>query len=138
MDNGNISINNINTDDNNNKKKELKIIIKASVGLFHLFGEEFIKNNKDKCEIIINGKNGFELVSFWGVSKESKDYIEEIIKNNDGIVEIILRETKTIRNMDDMLLHNYCGFISINFEKWDVSNIILKVYQIGILQMLPI
>ena len=122
IDNDNISNNNINTYNNIQKQNEVKIIIEPS-GLFQPFGTVFMDINKDKCEIIINGKRGFELVSFLEVSKEFKDFIEEIIKKKDGIVEIILRETKTIRNMDNMFFNNGFRFISINFEKWDVSNV---------------
>ena len=121
-DNDNILNNNINIDDNNHKQNEVKIIVRLVIPYFELFGGEFVENNKDKCKIIIEGNNSFELKSIWGQSKE-KDCIEEIIKKNDGIVEIILRETKTIRNMDNMLYHRNCGFISIDFEKWDVSNV---------------
>ena len=48
-----------------NKQNELKVII--GVGPhpdeinFFLFGKEFIQNNKDKCKIIINGRDDFEL-----------------------------------------------------------------------------
>ena len=47
-----------------NKKNEINIIITTIESCFFLFGKEFIKNNNDKCEVIINGKNGFELNNF--------------------------------------------------------------------------
>ena len=49
-----------------NKQNELKIIIKLnpsnkSIYLsFTVFGREFVKNNNDKCKIVINGREDFE------------------------------------------------------------------------------
>jgi len=56
-------INLLNKKINNNiqKQNEVKIIIKISNYPIQLFGEEFVKNNKEKCEIFINEKNGYEL-----------------------------------------------------------------------------
>ena len=116
----------INIYNNNLKQNEVKIIIEImNIPFFFLFGEEFVNNNKDKCDIIINGENGFKLKKDWGNMKGNLfEDIDEVFKKYNNKVEIILRETKTIRNMDDMFLHHcYCSFISIDFEKWDVSNI---------------
>ena len=54
-----------------------------------LFGEDFVKNNKDNCCILIDGqKNGL-----CGLYK--LNYIQK----NKNILEIKLTETKTITNM---------------------------------------
>ena len=124
-DNNNISNKNINTDNNIQKQNEVKIIIEAPVPYFSPFGAYFIENNKDNCEIIINGKKGFNLNCFGKLNNENEFfvYIKEICEKNNGTFEIILRETKTIKNMDYMFIHSYCNIISIDFERWDVSNV---------------
>ena len=124
MNNNIISKNYINDSNIIHKQNEVKIIIEVENPFFFLFGEEFVNNNKDKCEIIINGKNGFKLNTCWG-NKNGIYFedIDEIFKKNNNKAEIILRETKTIRNMDNMFFFNLCNLISINFEKWDVSNV---------------
>jgi len=56
----------INIYNNNLKQNEVKIIIEImNMPFFFLFGEEFVNNNKDKCDIIINGENGFKLKKDW-------------------------------------------------------------------------
>ena len=62
----NMSKPNENVEKKTNKQNELKIIIKLFLPpKFHLdftvFGQEFVQNNKDKCKIIINGRDDFEL-----------------------------------------------------------------------------
>ncbi len=105
---------------NNNlihKQNELKVVGKAYVHGILLFGNEFIKNNKDKCELFINGKNiALDKIGDIYFLKEVFDKYDEIL------YEIILKETKIITNMDYMLCPSL-QVISINFENWDVSNV---------------
>ena len=113
----------INLLNNNNlihKQNELKIIAKINAQYFQLFRYEFIEKNKDKCELFINGKN----VEFKSFNDEIKDYkfLNQVINKYNGIIEIVLKETKIITNMDYMFSPK-CDFISLNFEKWDVSNV---------------
>jgi len=111
-------INILNKKINNNiqKQNEVTIIIKIGVPFIRLFGEEFVKNNKEKCEIFINEKNGYELKQFYGnEDNEENRYLKEIIKKNNGIMVIIFKKTKIIRNMDTMLNIQICEIISINF-----------------------
>ena len=113
----------INLLNNNNlihKQNELKIIAKINAQYFQLFRYEFIEKNKDKCELFINGKN----VEFKSFNDEIKDYkfLNQVINKYNGIIEIVLKETKIITNMDYMFWPK-CDFISLNFEKWDVSNV---------------
>ena len=84
-----------------------------------LFGEEFVKNNKNNCVIIINGKTQ-ELC-------EHIDIDENLRKRK--ILEIQLKEVKTITNMS----HMFCrGIEEIDLmlvtsipdiSKWDTSNV---------------
>ena len=101
----------INYLNNLKKENEIKIIIFITLYQTLLFGEEFIKNNNDKCEIIINGKNGFELNNLTTISP------------GNGPKEIILKEIKEITDMSFMFSPVFTGEIQINFSKWDVSNV---------------
>ena len=56
---------NENVEKKTNKQNELKVIInlqplESYYLLFTVFGQEFVQNNKDKCKIIINGREDFE------------------------------------------------------------------------------
>ena len=111
--NNNKTNNYINYNNNMNKQNEVKIKIKlTNLGYFVLFGPEFVENNKDKLKVIINGKEGFELkYQYW--MKEIMGYE----------LEIVLKETKIITNMNNMFQCGYIKQLSIDFEKWDTSNV---------------
>jgi surface protein len=81
----------------NNKEEKIKI-----------FGEKFIDNNKDKCNLIIYGKE-YRLC----------EYIDKnIIENNiNNYLEIRLKETQKITNMSYMF--SYCNSL---LEIPDISN----------------
>ena len=60
----------------NENNSEIDIIYKKSRNTrdkLKIFGEEFVKNNKDKCKIIYNNKE-YEL----------KEYLEDIPNDNRG------------------------------------------------------
>ena len=63
-----------------------------------LFGETFVRNNKDNCKILINGKVK-ELDSFYDIDK-----LEE-----NGILEIKLKGIYNIKDMSFM----FCGCLSL-------------------------
>ena len=100
------------------KENEIKIIISKIEIDFIVFGKEFIKNNNDKFEVIVNGKNGFELNNLRKLyhSDESKNGEEQKF-------EIVLKEIKEITDMSFMFNPSCCQIIQIDFSKWDVSNI---------------
>ena len=77
-----------------------------------MFGEEFIKNNNDKFEVIANGKNGFELNNLRMLyhRDESKNLEEQKF-------EIILKEIKKITDMSFMFNPSCCEIIQIDFSK---------------------
>ena len=73
-----------------------------------LFGEEFVKNNKERCKMIINNKE-----------EEICEYLD-IEKN---ILEIKLKEIKIIYNMSYMF-HNCESLESLpDISQWNTSNI---------------
>ena len=89
---------------NNNKKEELinedseEIIIQYKIDDIEyskdimIFGDNFVKNNKDKCKIIIN-ENEFELASLININKNQL---------NNNILEFKLKGIKQITNMEDI------------------------------------
>ena len=74
-----------------------------------IFGRNFIKNNKDKCKIIIDGKEN-ELQEY--IPNNNKDFIEIRLK---GITNII----------DISYMFSGCSSLSnlSNFSKWNTFNI---------------
>ena len=107
-----------NRKDEINKKNEIKIIITNNINFFSLFSTEFIKNNNDKCEVIINGKNGFKLNNF-----SEFYYVDESKNKEEKKYEIVLKEIKQITDFGFMFDPLYCDIIQIDFSKWDVSNV---------------
>ena len=74
-----------------------------------LFGENFIKNNKNNCKIIIENKE--------------QDIIGYLIVNkNEGILKIKLKEIKTITNMSYMF-YGCKSLISLPDINWNTKNI---------------
>ena len=83
-----------------------------------LFGKEFIKNNKDNCKLIIEGKE-HDLIEHLDINKKIK---------NKEILEIKLKEINAITNMSHMFgddKNNNCSeLISLpDFNKWNTTNI---------------
>ena len=77
-----------------------------------LFGEEFVKKNKDNCFIFINNKK-YELIEFLNL----KNY------GDKDKLKIILTETSTITNMSHMF-ENCKDLISLpDISDWDTSNV---------------
>ena len=84
-----------------------------------LFGEEFVKNNKDNCSIIIDGKNQ-ELSEHININEKMR---------KKGYLEIKLKENKTISNMS----HMFCRGIEEDdrillwqipdISKWNTINV---------------
>ena len=75
-------INDENNEDSEDNQDEDKYEIK-------LFGEKFIKNNKNNCKIIIENKE-HDLIEYLKINK------------NEKILKIKLKEIKTITNMSYM------------------------------------
>ena len=62
-----------------------------------LFGESFVRNNKNKCKIVIKGKEK-KLVSFYDIER-----LEE-----NEILEIKLNGIKNIKNMSYICFVDVC------------------------------
>ena len=73
---------------NEELKKEMKSKLGEEMSKNKLFGEIFVRNNKNNCKIIINGKEN-ELVSFYDIER-----LEE-----NEILEIKLKGINKIKNM---------------------------------------
>ena len=100
---------------NNMDKNKMTIIYNNNdENKIKLFGEDFIKNNKDNCYLIINNKK-----------QELTEYIE--IKEQQKL-EIKLYETKNITNMSYMFCE--CSSLSSlpDISKWELNEK-LNTYQ---------
>ena len=101
---------------NDNKEEEideLNIIYKndKDVETIHIFGSDFVKNNKDKCKIIYNDKE-YELTE------------EFCVKNcKENILEIKLKGIKNITNMSYMFKDCSLLLSLPNFEKCNTINV---------------
>ena len=122
---------------NNNKKdsfnnfpiKELYNIINNEITIKYdisndkrikLFGSVFVKNNKDKCRLIINDKEQeiveyLDISNFDNLKKENENY-------NKNIVEIKLKFLKNIHDISYMFSKSSISFLT-NVSKWNTINI---------------
>ena len=82
-----------------------------------IFGDEFVKNNKDICKIIINGKE-FELSTYFNVNIRQ-------LKNN--IFEIKLKGMKQITNISCLFMGKFFEYIPLlslpDISKWNTKNV---------------
>ena len=90
-----------------------------------LFGSSFIGNNKNKCKIIIENKEQ-DIIEFIKINEEMR---------KKGILEIKLKEIKTITNMSHMFGDNYfdgCkSLLSLpDISKWETKNVTDMSYMI--------
>ena len=97
------------------KKNEMTIIynIDKNNPKINIFGEDFVKNNKDKCKMIIEGHKR-EIDTTLDTSKYLKD---------KDILSIKLIEYKTIHNMI-CLFADCSSLISLpDIDEWDMTNV---------------
>ena len=95
-----------------NLKNELTIIYCANnKKKIRLFGENFVKNNKNNCFLIINNKKK-DLCEYYNFEK-----------NNEEILLVKLIETKTISDMSFMF--SKCESLSFipNFSNWNTDEV---------------
>ena len=94
-----------------------EITIKYKIGFdkeIKLFGQNFVENNKQKCKMIIDGKEN-EICSYYKL--DDNNY------KKDKILEIKLRGIKNITNMSYMF-YNFESLTSLpDISKWDTSNV---------------
>ena len=93
---------------------EIKIIYKVKDKEVKLFGEDFVKRNKNKSKLIIDGKE-----------QELKEkYSFGIFSSKKDILEIKLKGITNITNMSEMF--RGCKSLSSlpDISKWNTSNVI--------------
>ena len=82
-----------------------------------IFGDEFVKNNKDKSKIVINGSE-FELSTHLNINKKQL---------NKNIFEIKLKDIKRITKMSEMFKGEYNDLIPLfslpDISQWNTQNV---------------
>ena len=118
---------------------EINIIYKVISDSIKLFGEDFVKNNKDNCKLIIDGKEQ-ELKEYYkfGLFGKKKKTLEVKLKNItkinmsnifsgctslSSIQDISKWNIRTVTNMSGIF--NECSSLSSlpDISKWNTSNI---------------
>jgi len=120
---------------NNKNKNEINIIYEADEeGFENIFGDEFVKNNRNNIELIING-NKNNLVEEYKL-KKGENKVKIIIKNKITNLEKMFYECKSLKNIEELkyldtkeikdfsLMFAQCSLISDikGLENWNVSN----------------
>ena len=97
---------------NEEMKKEMKNTLGEELTKNKLFGEIFVKNNKNNCRIIINGLEQ-ELISYYNI---------ENLEDNQ-ILEVKLKGINNVKDMSFM----FCGCLSLfslpEAWKWETQNV---------------
>ena len=75
-----------------------------------LFDSVFVDNNRDKLELIINGKKEKELIEYYR------------IPNNEKELKVQIVEKKPVTNMSYMF-NNCKNLVSVDSKKWDTTNV---------------
>ena len=97
----------INEFNNNYYKNEINLVYEGNNKEENIFGEKFVKNNKNNIELIINGiKN--KLISKYNLKKGDNN-IKMIIKNKIINLEYMFNECYTLKDLKAL-------------QNWDVSN----------------
>ena len=95
-----------------NSKNELTIIYCANkTKKIRLFGENFVKNNKNNCLLFINNKKK-DLCEYYNFEK-----------SNEEILIVKLIETKTISDMSFMFNKCESLYFLPNFENWNTDEV---------------
>ena len=91
--------------------KYRKPSLKNGYYTYRLFGETFVKNNSNKCKIIINGKEK-ELFETISLTPE---------ENPLNYLEVTLVEISTVTDMSSLFY--YCYDLEFVQSEWDTSNV---------------
>ena len=80
-------------------------------GKIKIFGKNFVKNNKNKCKIIINDKEN-ELIEEYNIKDNSKDKLEIKLIDIDNITDMscMFYECSSLLNLPDI-------------SKWNTNNV---------------
>ena len=102
-----------------NPKNEMTIIYEVEDynKTIRIFGENFVKNNKNNCKLIINGKEQ-EIAEYLTID----DNIKKIIIEKNLVIR--LKEIKTITDMS--CLFSFCFSLKSlpDISKWNTENVI--------------
>ena len=93
--------------------------VKSEYNNVKIFNEEFVKNNKDNCSIIIDGKNQ-ELSEHININEKmrKKGYLEIKLKGNKTITNMSHMFCRGIKEDDRMLLWQIP-----DISKWNTTNV---------------
>jgi len=125
---------NKNNKNNINRNKISLIYISKKEGEENIFGEKFVENNKNKIELIINGKKS-KLINKCKMEKGENIIIMEIKKKITNVEEIFV-SCNTLKNINELeyidtkdikdfsCMFYGCSSLSDikSLENWDVSN----------------
>ena len=123
-------------DENKKDKYKDKISLIYEIekeGMYNIFGEKFVENNKNNIELNING-NKSEIVNKYKLKKGNNE-IKMIIKNKITNLEYMFYECNKLKNINELKYFNtkFCNNFSFMFygcsllsdikglEKWNVS-----------------
>jgi len=100
-----------------NKFNQMTILyeIKTNMEKIRLFGKKFVKNNKDNCYLLIDGKRNELIEQFKLNDKQRNQNIMEI-----KLVEI---ENKSINNLDYMFFNCSCLKALPDISNWNLKNV---------------
>ena len=117
-------------------RNEIKIIYESeTISNQNIFGKQFVENNKNNIELIINGEKT-KLVKKYKL-KKGLNNIQIIIKNKLNNLENMFYECKNLKNIDELkyldikgvnnFSEMFSGCTSLtdikSLQNWDVSNI---------------
>ena len=110
-----IKSNNDNNDISEQNTNKMTVIynINKNLNKIRIFDINFVKNNKNKCYLLINGQKN-ELSEYYIINKEQK------AKNT---LEIKLIETKKITNMSYMFKNCNVLLFLPDFSSWNTENV---------------
>ena len=97
-----------------NKQNETMIIYnnyKKDI-IIRLFGEKFVKNNKNRCYLLINNRK-YELQEYY------------MLKDNEILKQLIIKliQTKDFKNMSEMFYNCYTLIDIPNISKWNTKKV---------------
>ena len=92
----------------------IKYLIKKNAQKINIFGEEFVRYNKDKCKYIYENKE-YELTKEFDLTNFDK---------SNEILEIKLTDINNITNMSYLFCFCYSLIEVPDISEWDTSNIV--------------
>ena len=116
--------------DKNNNNKPIKIEYKNEFyikyfckngGQERIFGEDFVKKNRNNVELSINGKKNILTETF--NLKEGDNVIGILLRNNLTSLDNMFNGCKSLRNIDDLLYLDTKNITDFSFMFWGCSSL---------------